>query len=84
MLERVRLFGSPPMAALAEGGLENERSDQIQPPLGDAGAIAVGADAADDEGVPVRLEMMLPADIVNDRADGFILELDDFAALLTD
>ena len=62
MLERVRLFGSPPMAALAEGGLENERSDQIQPPLGDAGAIAVGADAADDEGVPVRLEMMLPAD----------------------
>ena len=59
-------------------------SNQIQPPLGDTSAIAVGADAADDEGVAVRLEMMLPADVVNDRADGFVLELDDFAALLTD
>src|SRR5437899_2756603 len=72
------------MAALAEGGHGKWASNQIQPPLGDAGAIAVGADAADDEGVPVRLEMMLPADVVNDRADGFILEFDDFAALLTD
>ena len=67
-----------------KGGMENERSNQIQPPFGDAGAIAVRADAADDEGVAIRLEMMLPADVVNDRADGFILEFDDFAALLTD
>ena len=33
---------------------------QIQSAFGDAGAVAIGADATDDESVAIGLEMMLP------------------------
>ena len=58
--------------------------DQIEPALGHAGLVAVGADAADDEGVAAALEIVFLADVADHRRDGRILELQHLVAALAE
>ena len=57
-------------------------SDQVQAAFRDAGAVALGAGAADDERVPVHVEVVNPADVADDALDCRVLELDHLAAQL--
>src|SRR5215471_4383035 len=57
-------------------------SDQVEASFRDARAVALGAGAADDERMPVHVEVVSPADVADDALDRRVLELDHLAAPL--
>src|SRR5262249_45601490 len=58
--------------------------NQIEPVFGDAGAVAFGADAADEKSMAAALEAVLPGDVLDNGIESRVLELDHFAAALAD
>src|SRR4051794_33743224 len=49
--------------------------DEVEPAFGDAGAVTIATDAADDEGVPGAQELVLPGHFLDELVDGRVLKL---------
>src|SRR5262245_59866211 len=60
------------------------RSNEVQPPLGGTGAVAVQTRPANDQRVPGRLELVLATDLLDRRLDRWVLELDHLPAHFAD
>jgi hypothetical protein len=56
-------------------------SDQVEPPLGNAGPVAFAANSLNQETVPGNLKLVLTGYLADEAVNGWILEFDHLAAL---